>query len=129
MDQNERFNNRPLRPEEMEDTRDSLTIYLEWEAKQKAALGIGDFREDIPDTNVKLLAGLAAIAASGAPSPVKVTNIIAYPANPLLSFKQDVYRFVHFQNPRLGYDATEYLVAISPDVVITDLKSLGIKAK
>lgn len=125
--QTARLNSGPLKPEEMEDTRDAVTVYLEWEARQKAALGVADFREDIADTNPKLIAGLASIAASGAPAPIKVTTIIAYPANPLLSFKSDVYRFVHFQNPRLGYDATEYLVAVSPQVVINDLLAAGIR--
>lgn len=120
------LNSRPPQGDEIEDTRDPLTKYKEMQARHMAALGVSDWSHDVKPDNATLKAALAKIAATGAPAPV-VDRVLAW--SPMGLIEQDVYIFIHFQNPRLQLRAGETLLATSPDVVIADLAKAGIRAK
>lgn len=127
--QTSRFNDRPLQGDEIEDTRSANEKYADWEKSLKKALGIPDLRSDVPDDNATLIAALARIHAAGAPVPIRMKNTVSYPANPALSFENEVLVFTHFQNPRLHYAAGETWLALHPEIVIEDLRVAGIKAR
>lgn len=89
-------------------------------------LGISRMNENVADDNPKLVAALAKIAASGAPTPVKTTvKAFSYDGT---EWSFDLYTFTHFQDPKLQHIATESLLATMPDVVIAELQAAGIKA-
>jgi hypothetical protein len=125
-DQTARLNSRPLQGDEIEDTRDALTKYKEMQARHMAALGVSEWTHDIKPDNATLKAALAKIAASGAPTPV-IDRVVSW--SPLGIVEQDVYIYSHFNNPRLQLRAGETLLASSPDTVIAELTTYGIKAK
>ena len=128
-EQIDRLNNRPLEGDEIEDTRSAEEKYSEWAKGVAAKLGTSDMRADVPNDNAALVAALAKIAADGAPSPIRVKNIVSYPANPALSFTNETLVFTHFQNPRLHLSCGETWLALNPDIVIADLRAAGIRAK
>lgn len=123
------LNSRPPQGDEIEDTRSAGEKYADWEKSIAAKLGSSDLRQDVPDTNAALVEALAKIAADGAPAPIRVKNIVAYPANPALSFVNETLVFTHFQNPRLQLSVGEAWLALNPDSVIADLRAAGIRAK
>lgn len=90
-------------------------------------LGISKMNENIKDDNPKLIASLAKIAASGAPSPVK-TTVKAFSFDGT-GYEFDLYTFTHFQDPKRQHIATESLLATMPEVVIEELRIAGITAK
>ena len=128
-DQTALLNSKPPTGDEKEDTRSANEKYQEWADGIRARLGIDSLTNNVPDNNNVLVAALAKIAATGAPEPVRVKNIVAYPGAPSMSFENEVLVFTHFQNPRLQYAAGEAWLALNPDVVINDLKAAGIRAK
>lgn len=128
-DQTARLNARPPQGDEIEDTRSAGEKYAEWGSRTKARLGIQDLRGDVPADNATLVAALAKIATSGAPDPIIVKNIVAYPPDPTKSFENELYVFTHFQNPRLSISAGEAWLALNPDVLIEELRVAGIRAK
>ena len=98
-----------------------------WAGDVRIRLGLSKGSTDVPDNNAKLVESLALIAAAGAPEPIRVKNIIAYPGDPGLSIVTEQLVFTHFNNPRLQYAADELLVALNPQVVINDLAKAGIR--
>lgn len=126
IDQTALLNSAPMTEDQKEDTRPAMEMYLEWQERAKAKLGVSDFREDVKADNVVLFGALERIKASGAPEPVIVRETVPYPPDQSKTFSYDVYVFTHWQNPRLQYRATEYMLALNPNVVINDLKTAGI---
>lgn len=126
IDQTALLNSAPMTEDQKEDTRSAMEMYLEWQDRAKAKLGVSDYREDVKADNVTLFGALERIKASGAPEPIIVRETIPFPPDPKQSFTYDVYVFTHWQNPRLQYRATEYLLALNPNVVVNDLKAAGI---
>jgi len=125
-DQTALLNSKPPQGDEIEDTRDALAKYKEMQARHMAALGVSEWTHDIKPDNAALKAALAKIAASGAPTPV-IDRVVAW--SPMGIIEQDVYIYSHFNNPRLQLRAGETLLAASPDTVIAELATAGIKAK
>ena len=124
MDGNVLINSRPPQGDEIEDTRPTLAKYLDWQRRQVARLGVVNWTDDVKPDNAVLKAALAKIAASGAPDPVVVRETAWTPAG---LFEVDLYVFTSPQNPRLQWRSGEHLLAVSPDVVINELKAAGIR--
>jgi len=125
--QTARLNSRPPQGDEIEDTRSALEKYQEWEKRIAKQLGVTDLRADVANDNSALASALKAIADSGAPEPIRVKNTVSYAPDPTRSFENEVLVFTHFQNPRLQYAAGEAWLALNPQIVITDLRALGIR--
>ena len=106
-DQTELLNSRPPVGDQVEDTRESLPKYLEWERRQKLALGLREWQDDVAVSNTTLKASLAKIAAAGAPSPV-VDRVAAW--SPVGVTEQDVYIFFRPENVGLQFRAGEKLL-------------------
>lgn len=103
--------------------------FAKWVEVTKKLLGVAEINADVPNDNATLAAALRRIAESGAPDPIRVRNVVAFPGDPALSMETDQLVFVHFLNPRARYSADERMVATSPDVVIAELAALGIRRR
>lgn len=101
--------------------------FAAWAGDMRIRLGLSKLGGDVPNDNAKLQEGLRLIAASGAPDPIRMKNIVAFPGDPSLSMVTELLVFTHFNNPRLQYSADELLVAINPQIVINDLANMGIR--
>ena len=123
VDQITRLNNTPLKPEDQEDTRSAVEKYTEWQQNALARLGIANPSDEVPVDNMALIQALAKIKASGAPTPIKTTEKVNTPA---ASYRFNVYYFPHPLVPAGGLRSTEFNLATSPDVVINELKIMGI---
>ena len=100
-------------------------------AQQRAklqALGIAHLFGDVLPDNAQLQSALATIRAAGAPEPTIVTEKLEWPGG---QATVDIYEYRHKAGYSVGDPAallrsTEYLLAVSPYVVIAELQTLGI---
>jgi len=123
VDQITKLNSVPLKPEDQEDTRSAVEQYEEWQKNALARLGISNPNQDVATDNMALIQALAKIKASGAPTPIKITEKVNTPA---AAYRFDVYYFPHPLVPSGGLRSTEFNLATSPETVINELKVMGI---
>jgi hypothetical protein len=123
--QTARLNNRPLTGDEVEDTRDPVTKYTEWERGTLARIGATTGFSDLPPDSPVLIAALAKIKAAGAPEPVVIRETVANQAG---YWTVDVYSYAKPLYPSITVRCGEQRLAASPDVVIAELKIAGIIA-
>lgn len=123
IEQIEKLNSVPLKPEDQEDTRSAYEQYEDWQRNALARLGISNPNQDVATDNMELIQALAKIKAAGAPTPIKVTEKVNTPA---AAYRFDVYVFPHPLSPSITVRSTEFNLAANPDVVINELKIAGI---
>ena len=108
-----------------DEARSAFDKYEEWQLQSLAKLGIANPTDEVAADNMELIQALARIKAAGAPNPVRLVEKVI---TPVANYRVVTYSFIHKLTPSIRVVATEFNLAVNPDVVIGELKIAGIIA-
>jgi hypothetical protein len=133
LDQIARINSTPPTPDPY-DAGDNATAdqladkamaqFLHWQGNVLVRLGLTALTGDVAADNPTLVAALARIAATGAPTPKIVTETVSWPGGDVApggAFTVDVYEYHHPSEPNNVVRSTEFLLAANPAITIGEL--------